>query len=69
MITLIIQLCAVCAAGSILEMASNGTKYMNSLRFICGLIMLSITISGIKDIAQGLSDQKEFLEIFDYLAR
>ena len=69
MITLIVRLCAVCAAGAILEMASNGTKYMDSLRFVCGLIMLSITIAGIRDMAIGLSDRKQFLEIFDYLMR
>ena len=69
MVTLIIRLCAVCAAGSLLEMAAIGSKFADSLRLICGLIMLSVTISGIRDIVQKISQQSELAAIFDCLIR
>ena len=69
MITLIIRLCAICAVCSLLELASTGSHLKGSLRFICGMIMLSITISQIQAVAGALVQQTDLVGIFECLMR
>ena len=69
MITLIIRLCAICAVCSLLELASTGSHLKGSLRLICGMIMLSITISQIQAIAESLVQQTDLVGIFECLMR
>lgn len=69
MVTLIIRLCAICAASTLLEMAAIGSKMKDSLRVICGMIMLAVTIAQIKSIADSLTQQMDLLSFFECLIR
>jgi len=67
--TLIIRLCAICAICSLLELASSGSELKGGLRLICGMIMLSITVSRVQSIAVEIGRQRDLLGIFECLMR
>ncbi len=59
MMTLIGRLCALCAVSAILEMLLGGEgadgDAKGTLRMVCGLLMLHLTLSGVKELAGQLS--------------
>lgn len=69
MVTLIIRLSAICAVSSLLELASTGMKLRGGIRLVCGLVMLTVTITQIREIAEMLGNQRDLMGIFDCIMR
>ena len=69
MITLIIRLSAICAVCSLLELASTGTAMRGSLRLICGMIMLTVTMAQAESIVALLMEQRDLMGIFECIMR
>lgn len=69
MITLIIRLCALCAVSSLMELASTGMMLKETLRLICGMIMLTVTVYQFKAVTIELMQQQELMGIFECIMR
>lgn len=64
MMTLIGRLCALCAMSALLEMILPEQHFRGSLRVICGLLMLKLTLSGLCGISSALTQQQDLSGIF-----
>ena len=69
MVTLIIRLCTICAVSALMELASTGMKLRGGLRLVCGMLMLAVTISQIREIADAMMQQRDLIGIFECIMR
>ena len=64
MITLIAQLCALCAMSALVQMTAAEPSARGSLRMICGLLMQMLTLSGLRALGAELAAQRDLMGIF-----
>lgn len=69
MITLIAQLCALCAMSALVQMTAADTTARGSLRMICGLLMQLLTLSGLRALGAELAAQRDLMGIFACLMK
>lgn len=69
MMTLIIRLCGLCAVSSVIEMMMSETILKNSMRLICGMLMLKMTIHEIRSIGYAIMQQTELAGVLECLMR
>ena len=69
MITLIAQLCALCAMSALVQMIAADTPARGGLRMICGLLMQLLTLSGLRTLGAELAAQRDLMGIFACLMR
>lgn len=69
MMTLITRLCALCAMSALMQMAIAEQKAKGSIRMICGLLMLRLTLTQLKMMGEQLAQQTDLRGIFDCLMR
>ena len=69
MITLIAQLCALCAMSALVQMTAADAPARGSLRMICGLLMQLLTLSGLRALGVALASQRDLMGIFACLMR
>ena len=69
MMTLIAQLCALCAMSALLQMTAPDQTARGSLRMICGLLMQLLTLSGLRALGTELAAQRDLMGIFACLMR
>ena len=69
MMTLIAQLCALCAMSALLQMTVPDQTARGSLRMICGLLMQLLTLSGLRALGMELAAQRDLMGIFACLMR
>lgn len=69
MITLIAQLCALCAMSALVQMTAPEPSARGSLRMICGLLMQLLTLSGLRALGTELAAQRDLMGIFACLMR
>ena len=67
--TLIAQLCALCAMSALLQMTVPDQTARGSLRMICGLLMQLLTLSGLRALGAALASQRDLMGIFACLMR
>ena len=65
--TLIAQLCALCAMSALMQMAVPEGRYRSGLRLICGLLMLRLTLSGAGALLSTLMSGGDLSRIFQTL--
>lgn len=65
--TLISQLCALCAMSALMQMAVPDGRYRSGLRLICGLLMLHLTLSGGRKLLSALTSGSDLARIFETL--
>ena len=68
-ITLIAQLCALCAMSALVQMTAAEPSARGSLRMICGLLMQMLTLSGLRALGAELAAQRDLLGIFACLMK
>ena len=56
MMSLMARLCALCALSAVIQMALGESDAKGSLRMIGGLLMLYLTLSGVRDLLASLSE-------------
>lgn len=69
MVTLIARLCALCAVSALMQMAVPEDARRGSLRMICGLLMLHMTISGASELCARLAGEPDLMRIFETLMK
>lgn len=69
MITLIAQLCALCAMSALVQMTAAEPSARGSLRMICGLLMQMLTLSGLRALGAELAAQRDLMGIFACLMK
>lgn len=69
MMTLIAQLCALCAMSALLQMTAPDQTARGSLRMICGLLMQLLTLSGLRALGAELAAQRDLMGIFACLMK
>ena len=69
MITLIAQLCALCAMSALVQMTASEPSARGSLRMICGLLMQMLTLSGLRALGAELAAQRDLMGIFACLMK
>ena len=69
MMTLIAQLCALCAMSALVQMTAADAPARGSLRMICGLLMQLLTLSGLRALGAALASQRDLMGIFACLMR
>ena len=69
MITLIAQLCALCAMSALVQMTAAEPSARGSLRMICWLLMQMLTLSGLRALGAELAAQRDLLGIFACLMK
>ena len=67
--TLIAQLCALCAMSALLQMTVPDQTARGSLRMICGLLMQMLTLSGLRALGAELAAQRDLMGIFACLMK
>ena len=67
MMTLIAQLCALCAMSALMQMAVPDGRYRGGLKLICGLLMLKLTLSGAQRLLGALASEGDLTRIFETL--
>ena len=65
--TLISQLCALCAMSALMQMAVPDGRYRSGLRLICGLLVLHLTLSGGRALLSALTSGSDLTRIFETL--
>ena len=65
--TLVAQLCALCAMSALMQMALPDGRYRGGLRLICGLLMLHLTLSGAVSLLDALAAESDLARIFETL--
>ena len=68
-ITLIAQLCALCAMSALVQMTAAEPSARGSLRMICGLLMQMLTLSGLRALGAELAAQRDLMGIFACLMK
>ena len=69
MITLIAQLCALCAMSALVQMTTEDPMARGGLRMICGLLMQLLTLSGLSRLGGELAAQRDLAGIFSCLMK
>ena len=69
MMTLISRLCALCAMSALMQLVLPEKQAKGSLRVICGMLMLELTLSGVRDIAGALSGETDLMAFLEGLMR
>ena len=69
MITLIAQLCALCAMSALVQMTAAEPSARGCLRMICGLLMQMLTLSGLRALGAELAAQRDLMGIFACLMK
>lgn len=69
MITLIAQLCALCAMSALVQMTAAEPSARGSLRMICGLLMQMLTLFGLRALGAELAAQRDLMGIFACLMK
>ena len=69
MITLIAQLCALCAMSALVQMTAPEPSARGTLRMICGLLMQLLTLSGLRALGTELAAQRDLMGIFACLMK
>ena len=69
MITLIAQLCALCAMSALVQMTAAEPSARGSLRMICGLLMQMLTHFGLRALGAELAAQRDLMGIFACLMK
>lgn len=67
--TLIARLCTLCAMSALMQMVLPEHHSKGSLRLICGLLMLHLTISGLGELAGTIGEQRDLMGIFESLMK
>ncbi len=65
--TLIGKLCALCAMSALMQLVLSSKQARGSLRVICGMLMLELTLSGVREIA--LSGKGDLMSLLEGLMR
>lgn len=65
--TLIGQLCALCAMSALMQMIVPEGRWRGGLRIICGLLMLRLTLSGAQKLIDALVLEGDLARIFELL--
>ena len=65
--TLIAQLCALCAMSALMQMAVPEGRFRGGLRLICGLLMLHLTLSSARSLLSSLVFSDDLTRIFETL--
>lgn len=68
-ITLIAQLCALCAMSALVQMTTEDPMARGGLRTICGLLMQLLTLSGLRALGAELATQRDLTGIFACLMK
>ncbi|MDO5379221.1 MAG: hypothetical protein Q4G52_12900 [Clostridia bacterium] len=69
MMTLISRLCALCAMSALMQLVLPEKQAKGGLRVICGMLMLELTLSGVRDIAGALSGETDLMALLEGLMR
>ena len=69
MMSLIAQLCALCAMSALVQMVLPDHGAKGSLRVICGLMMQYLTLSGLKNLGVELAAQQDLAGILSCLMK
>ena len=64
MMTWVLRLCALCAMSALMQTALPDTRDKGSIRLICGLLMLRLTLERIHEIGEQLLLQTELSGLF-----
>lgn len=67
MMTLMARLCALCAVSALMQMVLPEGGRQSSLRMICGLLMLHLTLSGIQELCAQVVKARDLTRIFEIL--
>ena len=67
MMTLMAQLCAMCAVSALIQMALPERRLSGGIRVLSGLLMLHLTLSGLKRLCAGLRGQQSLMEMIGSL--
>ena len=65
--TMVAQLCALCAMSALMQMAVQEGRFRSGLRLICGLLMLHLTFSRAAELLSSLSSGEDLMRIFEAL--
>ena len=67
MMTLMAQLCAMCAMSALIQMVLPERRLSGGIRVLSGLLMLHLTLSGLTHLCEGLSGQQSLMEMIGSL--
>ena len=67
MMTLIARLCALCSMSALMQMIAPEGRNRGGLRLVCGLLMLQLTLSGAKELLDGVLSGGDLTRIFECL--
>lgn len=65
--TMVAQLCALCAMSALMQMAVQEGRFRGGLRLICGLLMLHLTFSRAGTLLSSLTSGEDLMRIFETL--
>ena len=65
--TMVAQLCALCAMSALMQMAVQEGRFRGGLRLICGLLMLHLTFSRAETLLSSLTSGEDLMRIFETL--
>ena len=65
--TMVAQLCALCAMSALMQMAVQEGRFRSGLRLICGLLMLHLTFSRGANLISSLTSEQDLMRIFETL--
>ena len=65
--TMVAQLCALCAMSALMQMAVQEGRFRGGLRLICWLLMLHLTFSRAAELLSSLSSGEDLMRIFEAL--
>lgn len=69
MVTWIGRLCVLCAVSTLMQMIMPASKARESLHMICGLLMLHLTFSCLKETAGSIAQGDGFMDVLESLLR
>lgn len=69
MMTLMAQLCALCAVSALVQMVLPEDGRQGSLRMIGGLLMLHLTLSGLQRLCGEIAAQQDLAHVFEILMK
>lgn len=67
MMTLMAQLCAMCAMSALIQMALPEKRLSGGIRVLSGLLMLHLTLSGLTRLCEGLVGKQDLMEMLGSL--
>lgn len=67
MMTLMARLCALCAMSALMQLMLPPSDGRSSLRMICGMLMIYLTLSGIAQIARQAAAQSDLISMLESL--